>query len=296
MSRSLGAVLGETKGIEMNRVFAMIAAMPLLACGAAAEAPPDTTAPASEAESVLQPTYEVTVEPGHVVRWFELGPGRTVALEGREPGQAPVLSRGQTIAEQFAAAQPGQALPEVLKVLVARSEQFQDATPEELAVAVRESGLPIQTGPDEELIEGAPDTHRGGSTPGLSPLVVGQSDTGADDSAFPRSAFIEWSGCEAGDLRRLRRTGSDDSQINEAVAVYTYTASYRNNITYTIKARVDYFWFYGGWQTLLTDEVIREGEGRSWDVQAPATFWVDVKAHIRNADGDGWHTCLWEFL
>ncbi len=285
----------------MNRVLGMIAAIPMLACGAADEITPGTTAPAAEAERVLQPAYEATVGPGHVVRWFEFGPGLTVALEGRDNGQAPVLHRGQTIAGQFAAARPGEALPAPLQVLIERSEALAQVSPEELATILGASAREPQAGSDETLVEGKPDTGREGATPGLSPLVVGQQDTGADDSEFPKDFFIDWSGCQGGssEVRRLRRTGSDDSQINEALAVYTHTASYRGNILYTIKARVDYGFWNGDWQTVLNGDLIWEGEGKAWDVQnpeGPITFWIDVKAHVREAEDNGWHSCLWEFL
>ena len=294
------------KGISMKRAFLMLVALPLVACGAANEetsAGPETGVATDTAQAAV-PVYEVTLEPGHVVRWFELGPGQTIAVEAAEFGQTPVLPSTATIAEQFAAVRPGEALPAALQALEANYERYKDATPDELAALLREAGMPTSTTPVEAVLEGRPDTgatdNAGFTGPRLSPLVMGAQDTGGDDSAFTKEEFISWSGCDndggLDEVRRLKRTGSDDSAISYALRVNEYIASYRGTVDYTIKARIDYDWYYGGWSYVYQNEQITRGNGKSYWVSAPGTTHVDVTAHVRYADNDGWHACLQEWF
>jgi hypothetical protein len=292
----------EGKLVLMNRLFAMIVGMPLLACGTAnVETSTGSDSPHAvsvDSASTLQPTYEVTVEPGHVVKWFELGPGRAVSLESMEQGQTYVLEKGMSIADQFRALRPGVELPEALRTLVERSEALRDAPPEELRALLEESGKEVNAGVDEPLIEAQLDVERP-AAPGLSPLSTGASDTGADDSAFSKSYFIDWSDCDQtglSEVRRLKRTGSDDSQINYKLHVNAFIASYRGTVSYILKARVDYELFYGGWQTLVDGADVKEGTGKTWRVDHPGTLHIDVKGHVRDATNNGWHACLKQTL
>jgi len=41
---------------------------------------------------------------------------------------------------------------------------------------------------------------------------------------------------------------------------------------------------------------VSAGEGRTWRVDHPATFNIDVKGAVRNANHDGSHACLKETL
>ncbi len=75
-----------------------------------------------------------------------------------------------------------------------------------------------------------------------------------------------------------------------------FIASYRGTVAYVVKARVDYILFYGGWQTLVDGEDVTEGNGRTWRVDHPGTWNIDVKGHVREADNNGWHACLKETL
>jgi hypothetical protein len=216
--------------------------------------PVDETPASTEVLDETPPSYRLEVEPGHTVAFYESAPGVVAIFEEVERGQVKLAPRAPNIAGYFAAARPGEAMPEALRAIAQRAD------------AVQAQARPA--GERGRVVASGGHAYRGRTSSNADGFINGGK---CDAEWYGGSYLVELGLCQ------VNWSGGWSVVWNETRMVQGHVEALQGNVTLRVQA---------GAAAAISKTVL---QGKTVYAIAFANEWVTHRLDVANASNDWFH-------